>query len=474
MVTGDIWRQQHQEKEGEEGDKERRGVGWPCRPAAGGWDGAAEWLTRVFRRLMHRKERAGARQATSGTQGGAGGGPGGGAPGGFSGGQGGGVAGPSNNGDTGPKSGGGNTGSGGGGGGGAVELAEVDQFGYPDSPTQTWLAAHADLSPLRILDNISLKSEFPYSVAPLDAEKPPDISNIGLDQSAAQLLQFAASVPVPDHSTTFLDIGLDTFQSLYEDQLMGDLVTAAPALATTTTTDTTFTKLTEIPAGPPVDLRSLGIQNLQCLQLPAAAATSEGAVTMTTPPHTAFKSLAPAPAPAQPPALKCLVEPLPASALAGLIKIEPAFEAGACAVKQEGGEGAALQYPGSPQEPGQGSPHSCGGGKMKSPGARKKSTASTDTEEDDISNIPSLQMRLQIIQQRVSSLNIKADCTIAFLLMLPFFASILTFARDMNTGTVDVFSYSPFEASTAWRLVRTKNVRASLYGSYHNFQELPP
>ena len=440
MVTGDIWRHHHQEKKGEEGDKERRGVGWPCRPAAGGWDGAAEWLTRVFRRLMHRKERAGARQATSGTQGGAGGGPGGGAPGGFSGGQGGGggVAGPSNNGDTGPKSGGGNTGSGGGGGGGAVELAEVDQFGYPDSPTQTWLAAHADLSPLRILDNISLKSEFPYSVAPLDAEKPPDISNIGLDQSAAQLLQFAASVPVPDHSTTFLDIGLDTFQSLYEDQLMGDLVTAAPALATTTTTDTTFTKLTEIPAGPPVDLRSLGIQNLQCLQLPAAAATSEGAVTMTTPAHTAFKSLAPAPA--QPPALKCLVEPLPASALAGLIKIEPAFEAGACAVKQEGGEGAALQYPGSPQEPGQGSPHSCGGGKMKSPGARKKSTASTDTEEDDISNIPSLQMRLQIIQQRVSSLSTsRLPCPSTYYICPPH--------ECCGCG---VFSCSPYSLFTAY------------------------
>ena len=437
MVTGDIWRHHHQEKKGEEGDKERRGVGWPCRPAAGGWDGAAEWLTRVFRRLMHRKERAGARQATSGTQGGAGGGPGGGAPGGFSGGQGGGggVAGPSNNGDTGPKSGGGNTGSSG--GGGAVELAEVDQFGYPDSPTQTWLAAHADLSPLRILDNISLKSEFPYSVAPLDAEKPPDISNIGLDQSAAQLLQFAASVPVPDHSTTFLDIGLDTFQSLYEDQLMGDLVTAAPALATTTTTDTTFTKLTEIPAGPPVDLRSLGIQNLQCLQLPAAAATSsEGAVTMTTPAHTAFKSLAPA----QPPALKCLVEPLPASALAGLIKIEPAFEAGACAVKQEGGEGAALQYPGSPQEPGQGSPHSCGGGKMKSPGARKKSTASTDTEEDDISNIPSLQMRLQIIQQRVSSLSTsRLPCPSTYYICPPH--------ECCGCG---VFSCSPYSLFTAY------------------------
>ena len=40
-----------------------------------------------------------------------------------------------------------------------------------------------------------------------------------------------------------------------------------------------------------------------------------------------------------------------------------------------------------------------GGGKMKQP-SRKKSTASTD-EEDDISNIPSLQMRIQIIKQRV-------------------------------------------------------------------------
>ena len=38
---------------------------------------------------------------------------------------------------------------------------------------------------------------------------------------------------------------------------------------------------------------------------------------------------------------------------------------------------------------------------MKS-ASRKKSTASTDTEEDDISNIPSLQMRIQIIRQRVS------------------------------------------------------------------------
>ena len=144
-----------------------------------------------------------------------------------------------------------------------------------------------------------------------------------------------------------------------------------------------------------------------------------------------------------PASLKNLVEPLPASALAGLIKIEPAFEAGACAVKQEGGEGAALQYPGSPPEPGQGSPHSCGGGKMKSPGARKKSTASTDTEEDDISNIPSLQMRLQIIQQRVSNLNTSTvhNCfSPATSFCVPLF---ITFALLMSAVAVDVFSVFP-------------------------------
>ena len=40
-----------------------------------------------------------------------------------------------------------------------------------------------------------------------------------------------------------------------------------------------------------------------------------------------------------------------------------------------------------------------GGGKVKGSPARKKSTSSTD--EDDISNIPSLKMRIQVISQRV-------------------------------------------------------------------------
>merc|ERR1719367_2212025 len=42
-----------------------------------------------------------------------------------------------------------------------------------------------------------------------------------------------------------------------------------------------------------------------------------------------------------------------------------------------------------------------GGGKIKASPVRKKSTCSNTTDEDDISNIPSLQTRIQIISQRL-------------------------------------------------------------------------
>ena len=350
----------------------------------------------MLKKLRHRKERA-ADENVDGTTGG-----GNGNTGSFngvssSGGSGGGVAGPGpgNSGsDLSNSSGNGNKN---GNNGNMVDMSEVDQFGYPDSPTQSWLAANADLSPLRILDNINLKSEFPYTIS-MDTEKPPDISNIGLDHNTTNLLQFAASVPVPDHSTTFLDIGLDTFQSLYEDQLIGDLVTTGATTITTGTTnintDTTYTKLTtdmtHVTPVQQVDLRQLGIQsiqNIQCIQLPTV--TNEALLQPLTPITT------------QPPALKSLVEPLPASALQGLIKIEPSFDTSV--VKQEEVGSEAGIFSGS--EDGLSSPvSSTSGGKIKT--NRKKSTASTDTEEDDISNIPSLQMRLQIIQQRVRIFNV--------------------------------------------------------------------
>jgi hypothetical protein len=48
----------------------------------------------------------------------------------------------------------------------------------------------------------------------LEGDKPPDISNIGMDPGTLNFLQFAATVPVPDTSasSSFLDIGLESFQ----------------------------------------------------------------------------------------------------------------------------------------------------------------------------------------------------------------------------------------------------------------------
>merc|ERR1719262_585352 len=101
---------------------------------------------------------------------------------------------------------------------------DLENLEYPDSPTShKWFADNSDLSPLTVLDNINLKTEFPYSTSNADLDKPPDINSITLDTGAENLFQFAASVPnVPDNTTTFLDIGADTFsQSLYDD--LGDI-----------------------------------------------------------------------------------------------------------------------------------------------------------------------------------------------------------------------------------------------------------
>ena len=358
---------QHGQEDGAEpGEGTGPGPVWGWEDQRRPWEDKSWWLVLVMIMTMHRKEKTGGE--SDGTTGGAGGGN---TAGGFSGvssnGGGAGGAGVGGGGVAGPSSGGTSGKGASSGGGNMIEVTEVDQFGYPDSPTQTWLAANADLSPLRILDNINLKSEFPYTIS-MDTEKPPDISNIGLDNTTANLLQFAASVPVPDHSTTFLDIGLDSFQSLYEDHLISDLVTSGHTSHTSSvTTDTMTTQH--------IDLRTLG---LQC-------------ETLTNPHH---------------PALRSLVEPLPASALQGLIKIEPSFDT--TVIKQE--ESSVESYPNmySPDSLALAPTSPTSGGKMKS--SRKKSTASTDNEEDDISNIPSLQMRIQIIQQRVSK-DSKLDLT---------------------------------------------------------------
>ena len=437
----------------------------------------------------------------------------------------------------------------------AQQPMDFENFDYPDSPTQKWLADNADLSPLTVLDNINLKTEFPYAAAAAEIEKPPDnpvinsagaaeATNNGAQSSAPasvtppnpattaaaipmdattaeNLLQFAASVPVPDSSATFLDIGTDTFsQSLYDD--LGDInlsdfqtvgnnnnhLPSANALAaianasnvdhnaSVTTTaavnhvntiqlqpvmtagigvggSCTATTTTVVLQPKPVTLEKIGqpqVHTLQPLQpqpphleqhqpninlgdlmkikseqaaaaAAAAASASMGTITML-PKESVVNPI------------KNLIEPLPASALKGLIKVEaaaappplppPVYTPSLVKVEQPeqlpqqpilklemtapnvgttpttqppgevfspldsmGSSAASMASPGSPS----GSsvhPHSPpaatnsgnGGGKMKGSPARKKSTSSS--EEDDISNIPSLKMRIQLISQRVS------------------------------------------------------------------------
>jgi len=286
----------HQEDKEDQRRKEYRtrvlSIVWTSYPSRTSRD-ERRWLSEVSRRKMHRKE---ARSVSGRSTGGSGGFSSGGS-GGFSS-SGGGVQAPSGGGfiGGGPSKGGNRNNN------NEDDIDEIDQFGCPDSPTQQWLADNADLSPLQVLDNISLKSEFPsYTTVSMETDKPPDISNIGMDPGTTNLLQFAASVPVPDHATaSFLDIGLESFQSLYED--LGELITTTdPTLDLAMVKGNLVTRTVSMEAGArelsALDLKSLGIQ----IQVPGIGETTITA--MSGPP------------------LKSLIEPLPASALKGLVKV---------------------------------------------------------------------------------------------------------------------------------------------------------
>jgi len=224
-----------------------------------------------------------------------------------------------------------------------------------------------------------LKSEFPYTSVQVETEKPPDISNI---------------VPVPDHSSSFLDIGLESFQSLYED--LGELITNTGEVALHSSPlnqsagkETKPLFRTEHDSRG-TDYKSLGIQ----IQVPGIGETTI--------------------MPIHAPSLKTLVQPLPASALQGLVKMEAApgtgaLQPGVIKVEDEPADfymtGADIY---SQDSAGLYSPlsNSCGlspitassPGKIRVP-PRKRASASVD-EDDELANISSVHMRIQIIQQR--------------------------------------------------------------------------
>jgi len=380
---------------------------------------------------------------------------------------------------------------------------DLENLEYPDSPTShKWFADNSDLSPLTVLDNINLKTEFPYSTGNVDIDKPPDINSITLDSGAETLFQFAASVPnVPDNTTTFLDIGADTFsQSLYDD--LGDInMNDFPNVGAFTTTETV---VTESPVFTMVSPACTNATALTSVTFPTTSAVTSGGQVILTKPVTLEKLQQPTVVTDQHgmstvnlgdlvrlksqhkiegvdvsncgnilhinttsacnnqiqlsttdqgiSVLKGLIEPLPASALKGLIKIEPdnsniattrtvqmpitinnALNAinnhcnsyGFIKVEQpdlmnyshmDGISAESHCGPvdhinpvfsplslGSSSMASPGSPNSnnSGGGKMKGSPSRKKSTSTNTDDEDDISNIPSLQTRIQIISQRL-------------------------------------------------------------------------
>merc|ERR1719270_2649397 len=343
---------------------------------------------------------------------------------------------------------------------------DLENLEYPDSPTShKWFADNSDLSPLTVLDNINLKTEFPYSTGNVELDKPPDINSITLDTGAEHLFQFAASVPnVPDNTTTFLDIGADTFsQSLYDD--LGDInmhdFPNVGAFATTETSTSTviepmtttisFPTSSSVVLSKPVTLEKVETEPMtthpgvsvgdlvrlkgqqvqpQVLHRPEDMILGPTVQVTTTDQGVSV--------------LKGLIEPLPASALRGLIKIEPTTSTTTTTykcipsfikVEPQASEtvtattvatletasipdqqqqfieqvkpvfspaslsigSASLASPGSPNS----SSSNNGGGKIKSSPCRKKSTSSLTQEEEDISNIPSLQARIQIISQRL-------------------------------------------------------------------------
>ena len=387
---------------------------------------------------------------------------------------------------------------------------DLENLEYPDSPTShKWFADNADLSPLTVLDNMNLKTEFPYSTGNTDVDKPPDINSITLDSGAENLFQFAASVPnVPDNTTTFLDIGTDTFsQSLYDDLINMNDFPNVGAFATATTTDptvditnstvttpmtmtntnqtnnTTLTTVTlpqtpvsttsglvltkpitleklELDANPLVSVNIEDLVRLKGQPQPVVTATtrtldlgnllpiinvvSSNTTTATSTPGTIQVTTNDQGASV----LRGLIEPLPASALKGLIKIEPSnaattqntttYTPGFIKIEptndlttghqtigniidQDQISGldsinpvfsplsmgsSSMASPGSPNSTSPGL--ASGGGKMKSTPSRKKSTSSSNGggmgEDEDLSNIPSLQTRIQIISQRVGAL----------------------------------------------------------------------
>lgn len=299
------------------------------------------------------------------------------------------------------------------------DVSETDfdhiDFDFNGSATRKWISDNPDLSPLKVLDHISFKVD-PAPDPQQEVNKPPDLGT--LDRDTANILQLA--VPVPDPSSTFLDIGTDFGPvSFYEDDPF-NLEELVPSTFNLNNMNNSATGPTATPTTShhqplyPIHHQNNNTQHQQpnnilhnlnnsiilqqhsqirqhhqpqpqqqSAKLTSLDLTSQinfnsfvPDATVSTMRHTVDNhnnikyAIKTEPAPPPPQQQHFFTQ----------IKEEaPHYHEGGCCT------------PASPQTP--------GGGKIRSSPQRKKS-ASSSNDEEDLMNAPSLQMRIQILQQR--------------------------------------------------------------------------
>jgi len=294
------------------------------------------------------------------------------------------------------------------------DVSETDfdaiDFDFNESSTRKWISDNTDLSPLKVLEQIPFKPDPGTEHHHQDLPKPPDLDT--LDRDTASILQLA--VPVPDPSSTFLDIGTDFGPvSFYEDdpfnleQLVPSTFNLNHMNNSGLASSSSLQQRVEQPLYPIQSHNNNGSSHSQSLQHgnilqqhQAAQQTKLSPLHLTQ--HINFSSFLPQ-------------EPVPAvrhqqdnhNNIKYAVKTEPQQQQQQpmhfySPIKEETGLGyhsEVLNYS-SPVSP---SPNATSGGKqpssLKSSPQRKKSTSSSNDEED-LMNVPSLQMRIQILQQR--------------------------------------------------------------------------
>jgi len=274
------------------------------------------------------------------------------------------------------------------------------EFDFADSATRKWMCENPDLNPLKVLDHINFKNEVteePQSEVP----KPPDLS--ALDRETATFLQLA--VPVPDPSSTFLDIGTDFGPvSMYEDDFnLEQLIPSTFNLPTQQHQQTQQQQqLQQRPEHQLYPLQQqqqhMNVLNMSHTQQQLQHRPSYTQQTQQlNQNHLAFQSFLPETS-------ISLRDPMP------LRREEERFpyikEEALPQQLAEPKVDTGFLFPGqpdfrpiSPIVNNNNKPTKCS---PAGPSGRKKSTSGLTDEEEDLLNVPSLQMRIQILQQRYS------------------------------------------------------------------------